>query len=100
MRKTPAPAAVAEIDRLVVGPAAGGPPVLDGPGLRLHTGETLALYGRSGSGKTTLALSLLGHLRPGLALRSGTVRVGGIDPFTTAGRSRVRTGVGRGRGAG
>ncbi|QKV71488.1 ABC transporter ATP-binding protein [Streptomyces harbinensis] len=93
MREPPAPAAVAAIDRLVVGPAAGGPPVLDGAGLRLHTGETLALYGRSGSGKTTLALSLLGHLRPGLALRSGTVRVGGIDPFTTAGRSRVRTGV-------
>ncbi|WP_259453903.1 ABC transporter ATP-binding protein [Streptomyces ginkgonis] len=93
MREPPAPAAVAAIDRLVVGPAAGGPPVLDGPSLRLHTGETLALYGRSGSGKTTLALSLLGHLRPGLALRSGTVRVGGIDPFTTAGRSRVRTGV-------
>jgi lipoprotein-releasing system ATP-binding protein len=45
--------------------------------LSLAAGESLAILGPSGSGKTTL-LSILGTLdRP----TSGTVRIGGVDPF-------------------
>ncbi|MFY1702894.1 ATP-binding cassette domain-containing protein [Micromonospora sp. WMMA1923] len=50
-------------------------------------GEVVGLLGVSGSGKTTLALALLGHLRPGLHLRSGRLRVFGTDPFRPEGRA-------------
>ncbi|MEW9516085.1 ABC transporter ATP-binding protein [Streptomyces tubercidicus] len=52
-------------------------PVLRGVSLTAAPGEALAVVGASGSGKTTLALSVLGHLRPGITLSGGTVRVGG-----------------------
>lgn len=74
---------VAEIAGLVVGPVEGGAPVVDGVEMQIHPGEVVALTGRSGSGKSTTALTLLGHLRPGLAQRSGIVRVAGQDPFRT-----------------
>ncbi|MBV9523400.1 MAG: ABC transporter ATP-binding protein [Alphaproteobacteria bacterium] len=67
------------VDRLVVVPQAGGGPVVDGISLTIARGEVLALIGESGSGKTTLALAALGHVRPGLAVRSGRVRLGTTD---------------------
>jgi energy-coupling factor transport system ATP-binding protein len=42
----------------------GGPPVLDGVGLRIPNGRSVALMGPNGSGKTTLARHLDGLLRP------------------------------------
>ncbi|MGW4889586.1 ABC transporter ATP-binding protein [Streptomyces murinus] len=54
-------------------------PVLRGASLTAGAGEAVAVVGASGSGKTTLALSVLGHLRPGITLSGGRVRVDGHD---------------------
>ncbi|WP_431981402.1 ABC transporter ATP-binding protein [Streptomyces qinglanensis] len=54
-------------------------PVLRCVSLQATAGESLAVVGASGSGKTTLGLSVLGHLRPGLTLSGGRVRVDGHD---------------------
>lgn len=45
--------------------------------LRRHVNVGLA--GESGSGKTTAGLALLGHIRPGLRVTSGSVSVNGRD---------------------
>ncbi|RCG28572.1 ABC transporter ATP-binding protein [Sphaerisporangium album] len=82
--------ALVRVAGLTVGPAGGGPPVLRDATLTLAPGRVLGVAGRSGSGKSSLALSLLGHVRPGLERRSGTVRVGGLDPFARAGARRLR----------
>src|SRR3954463_7800023 len=52
--------------------------VLSGVSFSLQRGENVAIVGPSGSGKSTL-LSILGTLEPPT---SGTVRLGGIDPFS------------------
>src|SRR4051794_4213049 len=70
---------VLAIERLVVGPRAGGAPVVDGVSLTVRKGEVLALIGESGSGKTTLALASLGHVRPGLAVRGGRITLGATE---------------------
>ncbi|CAL9671674.1 ABC transporter ATP-binding protein [Streptomyces sp. enrichment culture] len=72
---------IAVISGLSLGPAAGGPPVLHDARLTVPRGGVLGVVGRSGSGKSSLAYSLLGHVRPGLEVRAGTVRVAGLDPF-------------------
>src|SRR5947207_7133460 len=54
--------------------------ILSGISLALQRGENLAILGPSGSGKSTL-LSILGTLEPPT---SGTVRLGGVDPFSLA----------------
>ncbi|NEB14030.1 ABC transporter ATP-binding protein [Streptomyces coelicoflavus] len=82
--------ALAEIDALTLGPAAGGPPVVHDVGFSVAHGQVLGIVGRSGSGKSSLAHSLLGHVRPGLRLRGGTVRVAGLDPFDRADARRLR----------
>ncbi|NEB15898.1 ABC transporter ATP-binding protein [Streptomyces coelicoflavus] len=82
--------ALAEIDALTLGPAAGGPPVVHDVGFSVSHGHVLGIVGRSGSGKSSLAHSLLGHVRPGLRLRGGTVRVAGLDPFDRADARRLR----------
>ncbi|GAA5039990.1 peptide/nickel transport system ATP-binding protein [Thermocatellispora tengchongensis] len=81
---------LARVSGLVIGPASGGAPTVDGVGFTLDSGEVLGLMGRSGSGKTTTALTLLGHIRPGLRLREGSVRVAGLDPFAPADVRRLR----------
>ncbi len=53
-------------------------PVLKGCTLALGPGDAMAITGRSGSGKSTL-LHLIGTLDEPT---SGTIRIGGRDPFT------------------
>ncbi len=81
---------VASVRDLVVGPVSGGAPVVDGVSFSLRPGQVLGLVGRSGSGKSTAAYTLLGHVRPGLAVRGGSVRVAGLDPFVAARQLRGR----------
>nr|WP_203607524.1 ATP-binding cassette domain-containing protein [Streptomyces sp. SID11385] len=78
---------------MTVGPAAGGPPVLREASLSLSPGQVLGVVGRSGSGKSSLAHSLVGHTRPGLVVRAGTIRVAGLDPFDRADARRLRGGT-------
>ncbi|MEW2347128.1 ATP-binding cassette domain-containing protein [Streptomyces sp. NPDC006684] len=78
------------VEGLTLGPVGGGAPVLADASLTLAAGRVLGVVGRSGSGKSSLALALLGHVRPGLGLRAGRVRVAGTDPFAPGGARRVR----------
>lgn len=75
-------AALLEIKDLLIAPAYGGKPAVNGVSLTVREGEVLALIGESGSGKTTLALSALGRVRPGLAAQRGVVRLDGVDMLT------------------
>jgi len=68
-----------DIQHLSIQSPYGARPAVDDISLTVHKGEVLALIGESGSGKTTLALSALGHIRSGLAVRHGTVRLAGMD---------------------
>ncbi|AJE43698.1 ABC transporter ATP-binding protein [Streptomyces nodosus] len=88
--RLPEAGSIAEISGLTLGPAAGGPPVLHDACLSLPRGQVLGIVGRSGSGKSSLAYSLLGHVRPGLEVRAGTVRMAGLDPFDRANARRLR----------
>jgi peptide/nickel transport system ATP-binding protein len=68
---------VLEVCDLTVVTAADGAPIIDDVSLTLDEGKTLGIVGESGAGKTTIALALLGMVRPGLLVRSGTVTVAG-----------------------
>ena len=57
---------------LEVGVGARGPNVVCDVSFTVQAGEVLGLVGESGSGKTTVALSLLGHARRGLRIRSAS----------------------------
>ena len=48
--------------------------------LEVRRGSVVAVMGRNGAGKSTLLASLVGQLKPA----TGSVRVGSLDPFTTA----------------
>ncbi|MFI6418226.1 ABC transporter ATP-binding protein [Streptomyces sp. NPDC050842] len=54
--------------------------------LRVDAGETVALMGRNGAGKSTFLSTLVGMIPP----TSGTVRVAGRTPHTTAPRDLIR----------
>ncbi|MFN3524474.1 MAG: ATP-binding cassette domain-containing protein, partial [Paracoccus sp. (in: a-proteobacteria)] len=53
--------------------------IIKGVSFDIAPGEILALIGESGSGKTTIALTLMGHVRPGCRIRSGSVMLDGTD---------------------
>jgi len=66
----------------------GKKPVLRGLDLSVPPGQTFAFLGRNGAGKTTTIRMLLGLLHPD----SGTVRVLGLNPRTSALDIRRRVG--------
>ena len=49
--------------------------------LEMQQGETLGLVGESGCGKSTFGMTLLGFLRPGGQVLTGSVRFDGLDLF-------------------
>ncbi|CAM5545982.1 ATP-binding cassette domain-containing protein [Streptomyces tanashiensis] len=54
--------------------------------LQVAPGETVALMGRNGAGKSTLLSTLVGMIEP----TSGTVRIAGLAPHSTAPRELIR----------
>jgi oligopeptide/dipeptide ABC transporter ATP-binding protein len=54
-----------------------GEPVVEDVSFEVPRGEILGVVGESGSGKSTIALALLGYTKPGIAVRQGTIEVGG-----------------------
>lgn len=69
---------------------AHGPPVLQGVGFSLQSGECVGLVGPNGAGKTTLFLCLAGVYQR----RGGTIRVAGLDPSVRAERKKLPSHVG------
>jgi branched-chain amino acid transport system ATP-binding protein len=68
----------------------GDATVLEGIGLALDEGDSLALLGRNGMGKTTLLSTLVGAAHQ----ISGSIRFAGLDFAGLAGLHRARAGLG------
>jgi peptide/nickel transport system ATP-binding protein len=58
---------------------AGDLSLVDGIRLNVNPAEVVALVGESGSGKSLTALSIMGLLGDGLALKSGSIKFDGVD---------------------
>ena len=68
----------------------GGSHILRDVGFEARAGEVTVVLGRNGVGKTTLLKSLMGVV----SVRSGTVRLDGVDITRAAPFERVRSGMG------
>jgi len=77
------------LELLGLGRTFGSLAAVDDLSLSVPRGSLLALLGPNGAGKTTTVQMCEGFLRP----TSGTVRVLGMDPWTSADRLRPRLGV-------
>ena len=64
-------------------------PILRGISLELRQGETLGIVGESGSGKSTVALAMMGYLKSGLSVFSGSVIFDGQDVFALSEKQRA-----------
>lgn len=62
---------------------------VDGVGFTVGRGETVTLIGESGSGKSTTAMGVLRLLPEGLAVLSGSVRIGDRDVIADPGAARA-----------
>lgn len=69
---------ILELRNLVVG-VKDKHELVSGVSLSLGFGEVLGVVGESGCGKTMTALSVIGLLPPGVAIRSGAVLLNGVD---------------------
>jgi peptide/nickel transport system ATP-binding protein len=78
--------ALLSIDRLTLSlpPGSSRQRAVNDVSLELHAGEVLCLIGESGSGKSTLASAILGLLRPGMSIASGSIRFRGTELTTLA----------------
>ena len=72
-----AAAKLLSVDDLTV--TIAGAPVVDGVGLSIGPGETLALVGESGCGKSLTARAIMGLLPPAASRSAGTIRLDGKD---------------------
>ncbi|MFM1856878.1 MAG: hypothetical protein RLZ83_2187 [Pseudomonadota bacterium] len=68
----------------------GGSHILRDVGFEARAGEVTVVLGRNGVGKTTLLKSLIGVV----PVRSGTMRLDGVDITRAAPFERVRSGIG------
>ncbi len=68
-----------DVRELEIRSGRNGPPVVSGISFAVRPGDVLGLVGESGSGKTTVALALLGHVRRGLSVSGGEIRLDGVD---------------------
>ncbi|MEO7938920.1 MAG: ABC transporter ATP-binding protein [Burkholderiaceae bacterium] len=80
------------VQQLTTGIGARGPEILCGIDLHLAAGEVLGVVGESGSGKSMLALSIMGLLPPPIRVRSGSIRLQGVEllAMETAAMQRLR----------
>ncbi len=58
--------------------------------LNVHAGETVAIVGESGSGKSATSLAIMGLIRKPGVLRSGKVKLNGVDLLALSSRQRRR----------
>ncbi len=70
--------------------ASGSVKAVDGVSFRLEDGEALGLAGESGCGKTTTALSLVRLLPQNARIRSGSIKLYGIDLVPKTERQLLR----------
>ncbi len=70
--------------------ANGSVKAVDGVSFRVNDGEALGIAGESGCGKTTTALSLVRLLPPNARIRSGSIKLFGIDLVPKTERQLLR----------